>query len=94
MANVGWADEDYTKSYFGVTASEAAASGMRPFQASAGVRDVGFTLSSRFPIWRQLSLVGAANYERLLGDAADSPLTDDRGDANQFSANLGLIYRF
>ena len=64
------------------------------FEASAGVRDVGFTLSSRFPLWRQLSLIGAINYERLLGDAADSPLTEDRGDANQVSATLGLIYRF
>ena len=89
-----WADQDYTKSYFGVTTTEARRSGMRPFSASAGVRDVGFIVSSRVPLWRKLSLVGAFHYQRLLGDAADSPLTHDKGDADQVSGTLGLVYRF
>ena len=94
MGKVTWADQDYTKSFFGVTASESRRSGLRQFDTSAGVRDVGFTIASRLPIWREMSLVAAFNYEKLLGDAADSPLTQAVGDADQVSANMGLIYRF
>lgn len=94
MANVTWGDGSYMNSYFGVTPSESQNSGLRPFRADAGLQSAGFTLSSRVPVWRRLSLVGAFKYERLLGDAADSPVTDDVGDPNQISANLGLIWRF
>ena len=94
MGKATWADQDYTNSYFGISARQAAGSGLRPFRASAGIRDVGFSLSSRLPLWRGLALVAVLNYERLLGDAADSPLTAGLGDANQLSASTGLIYRF
>jgi len=94
MGQMTWADQNYMNSYFGVSANEAARSGLRQFHATAGVRDVGFTLSTSVPIWRKLAFVSTVNYSRLLGDAADSPLTEDVGDANQFSATFGLIYRF
>ena len=94
MGKATWADQDYTSSYFGITDRQAARSGLRPFRASAGIRDVGFSTSSRLTLWRGLSLVAVLNYERLLGDAADSPLTARLGDANQLSASTGLIYRF
>jgi len=94
MGSASWADQNYTNSYFGVTPTQSQRSGMAPFKATAGVRDVGFTLSSRLPVWREMSLVAVFNYERLLGDAADSPLTEHAGDADQLSASIGLIYRF
>lgn len=94
MGRATWADQDYTSSYFGITAPQSVRSGLRPFAASAGIRDVGFSLSSRLPLWRGLSLVAVLNYERLLGDAADSPLTARLGDPNQLSASTGFIYRF
>ena len=90
---ITWADEDFIKSYFGVTTTEARRSGMREYPLGAGIRDVGLSISSRLPIWRERSLVAALNYSRLLNDAAESPLTEDRGGADQFSANMGLIYR-
>lgn len=94
MGKATWADQDYTSSYFGITPGQAAGSGLRPFAASAGIRDVGFSISSRLPLWRGLSLVAVLNYERLLGDAADSPLTARLGSPNQLSASTGFIYRF
>lgn len=89
-----WADQNYTDSYFGVSATQARRSGLPAFRPSAGIRDVGLSLASQVKLWRELSLVGVISYERLLGDAADSPLTQQVGDANQLSANVGLVYRF
>lgn len=94
MGKTTWADQDYTNSYFGITGTQSARSGLPAFRASAGIRDVGFSLSTRLALWRGLSLVAVCNYERLLGDAADSPLTRQLGDANQLSASMGLVYRF
>jgi outer membrane scaffolding protein for murein synthesis (MipA/OmpV family) len=40
------------------------------------------------------SVYGVGGYSRLLGDAADTPFTSERGSANQFIAGLGLGYTF
>jgi outer membrane scaffolding protein for murein synthesis (MipA/OmpV family) len=36
----------------------------------------------------------AGRYERLLGDAKDSPLIESRGDANQWSIGIAAAYLF
>ena len=38
--------------------------------------------------------MGLVSYKRLLGDAKDSPVVDDEGDANQFSGGGLVFYRF
>ena len=40
------------------------------------------------------SPTGIAGYTRMLGDAADSPIVDDAGDANQFRAGVLVNYTF
>ena len=52
----------------------------------ASIASMIFSLS---PNWH---LAGGLIYSRLVGDAADSPVTDDRGSANQFFAGLGIAY--
>jgi outer membrane scaffolding protein for murein synthesis (MipA/OmpV family) len=39
-------------------------------------------------------LTGLAAYSRLLGDAEDSPIVDDRGSANQLLGGVLLNYTF
>ena len=39
-------------------------------------------------------LVGIVGDTRMLGDAEDSPIVDDAGDANQFRAALLVNYVF
>ena len=39
-----------------------------------------------------IQAVGQIDYGRLLGDAADSPLVDREGSANQVSGVLGVSY--
>jgi outer membrane protein len=89
-----WADESYTETYFGVTATQVARSGMRRYQPEGGIKDVGLTLDLDYSLTEHWGLTGRLGYKRLLGDAADSPLVEDRGSANQLSGGLFLSYRF
>ncbi len=38
--------------------------------------------------------MGLLSYKHLLGDAEDSPVVDDEGDANQFSGGILVFYKF
>jgi MipA family protein len=87
-----WADDDYMSSYFGVNANNAARSGLDRFNADAGLKDVGATVSYTYAFGERWGITALARYDRLLNDAADSPIVDDRGDANQFI--LGLLVNF
>jgi outer membrane scaffolding protein for murein synthesis (MipA/OmpV family) len=89
-----WADESYTETYFGVTAAQSARSGMRRYQPEGGVKDIGLSLDLDYSLTENWTVTGRLGYKRLLGDAADSPLVQDRGSANQFSTGLLLSYRF
>jgi len=89
-----WASEDYMSEYFGVTTANAQRSGLRQYDADAGIKEVslGTALTYDFtPSWNATFL---ASYSRLLGDAKDSPITDDAGSANQFFVGATAGYRF
>ncbi len=88
-----WADSDYMQSYFGVTAAQATASGMRAYSPSSGFKDVGLSANAMHPLGGNWALTGFGGYKRLIGDAADSPLVKDRGTPNQFRVGLGISYR-
>ena len=89
-----WASEDYMEAYFGINQSNANKSGLKTYDADAGIKDVGIALPVTYSPWEHWSILGAVAYKRLLGDAADSPVVDDEGDANQFIGGMVLIYRF
>jgi outer membrane protein len=88
-----FADSDYLDTYLGVTAAQSAASGLSEFDPDGGLKGVGVEAEARFALTPRWSIVGSAGYERLVGDAADSPITGV-GSENQFTAALGLTYRF
>lgn len=89
-----WADDNYMETFFGVTAAQSARSGMRQYQAESGFNDVGISFDLNYDLTDNWGLTGQVGYKRLLGDAADSPLVEDRGSANQFTAALYVSYEF
>ena len=93
-ASATWADGNYMESYFGVSSSQSAKSGLSPFDAGGGFKDVGITLGLDYMITDSIGIGSRAQYKRLLGDAADSPIVDDKGSADQFISSLFLTYRF
>jgi outer membrane protein len=88
-----YASEDYMDEYFGVSAADAARSGLDTFDADEGFKDVGITASVNYRFAEQWSVSLLGGYTRLLGDAEDSPVVDDRGDANQMFLGFTLNYR-
>lgn len=91
---LGFASDDYMATYFGVTPAQAAASGLAVHDAGAGVKSAGVAATVRWRFADRWTLVGGLGYDRLLGDAADSPVVTAGGSADQFQARLGLSYRF
>lgn len=89
-----FASDDYMESFFGITALDSIASGLSQFSPSAGIKDVEVGLNARYALTEHWSVNGRASYIRLLGDAADSPVVDQEGSADQFRGGLGLGYRF
>ena len=93
-AYADWANENYMQSYFGVSGKQAAHSSHQRFDASSGIAEVGLKARVNWSLTEHWMLIGNAGYSRLTGDAADSPLVDDEGAADQFSVVTGLVYRF
>ena len=89
-----WADDDYMQGFYGVTSGQAAGSGLAPFDADSGLKDVGVQLGASYEMAENWLVSGQVGYQRLLNDAADSPLVDDAGSPHQFRALLGVAYRF
>jgi len=87
-----FATAEYMKTYFGVTPIESVQSGLSAYSPGGGIKGAGFEVSGRYEFTPQWALVGTAVYERLVGDAADSPVVA-LGDANQITAKLGLSYK-
>ena len=93
---VTWANEDYMDNTFGISASQSASSalGLAQHDTGSGLKDAGLNLSLGYQITDNISAFGGVQYSRLLGDAADSPLVDGEGSANQFGTYLGVSYRW
>jgi outer membrane protein len=88
-----WASNDFMSTYFGVTPSEAAASGgaLTPYSAGAGFESVGATARVSYALTERTSVHVQGEWERLVDDAANSPITSDE---NQFSIGIGLTRKF
>jgi MipA family protein len=91
---LNFSDDRFTETYFGVTGSEAAASGgnLAAYDAAGGLTSAGVTVGARYLFNERWGLEGAATWDRLLNDAADSPITS-QGSADQYSVKLGLTRR-
>jgi outer membrane protein len=89
-----YASGDYMSTYFGINAADSARSGLKTYNANAGFKDVGAGVLLQYYPWDHWGFRVRAMYTRLVGDAEDSPVVDDEGDANQFVGGMLLIYRF
>lgn len=83
-----YASEDYMDEFFSIDAADSARSGLSTYDADAGFKDVGLNASLTYRFTPSWSTTGLLRYTRLVGDAADSPVTDDVGDENQIFAGF------
>ncbi len=91
----GFASNEYMDTYFGVTSAEATASGgkLSAYNASAGFKSVGLSARASYDWTDTTRFHVQAGYDRLIGDAADSPITA-QGSKDQFRIGLGVSYKF
>jgi outer membrane scaffolding protein for murein synthesis (MipA/OmpV family) len=81
----------YMRSYYGVNEMQSAASGYPVYQPRLGLRDATLSASVRTDLGDDWTLLVGGGLSRLLGPAADSPLTTRR---DSWGLNAGLARRF
>ncbi len=86
-----YASGEYMDAYFGVSSVQSASSGLAAFDPGSGFKSVGGGLGLFYRFNRDWGAQLFLTYDRLVGDAADSPIVKDE---NQYRAALGLAYSF
>ena len=89
-----FSDGRYERTYFGVSPAASLASGLPAYRPGSGIYAVAATSGVTYALDDRWGLFGFARYERLVGDAATSPIVRDLGSRNQLSAGIGLNYTF
>ncbi len=87
-----YGNSQFMDTYFGVSSADAARTGLSRFDADNGFRDVNIPAALVFHFSENWHLAAGVKYFRLLDDASDSPITDDRGSADQVFAGFGVAY--
>jgi outer membrane scaffolding protein for murein synthesis (MipA/OmpV family) len=93
-ASTTYADDDYMQTYFGVTAADAARSGLDEYEADSGIKDVGIDIGLNWMITQSWSARGLASYTQLVGDADDDSPVVDEGSEGQFFGTALIVYTF
>ncbi len=88
---VTFADDTYNRHYFGISATQSLRSGLPRYKAGAGAQSAGFGSSLTWFVTEHWMIQGDLSAQRLLGDAAHSPLVQRR---MQYDASLAIGYMF
>jgi outer membrane protein len=89
-----YADGRQAQTFYGVSAQEAQASGIRQYDASGGLQNVTLTQSAQLPLGRGWLLLTSASWTHLVGSAADSSIVKQRGNDNQGGVSVAVAYHF
>lgn len=91
---VSFANGNYMNTYFGVSAAEAGRSPFTAFHAGGGIKSAGVETSLRYQLNEIWALDTGASWNRLVGDAARSPIVIRAGSQDQYTFKLGLVRKF
>lgn len=81
----------YMSHFFGVDAEQASESGLPEFKAKGGIKSVSFGVNASWFFHGSWFVNGAGAVDRLLGDAAQSPFTQEK---TQLTVNFTIGYLF
>lgn len=88
----------YARYYYSVSPAGAAASGLSPFEADGGFKNISFNLLGAQSLSGDLrkgwSLFAVGGYSKLLGDFRRSPIVSEAGDDDQWLGAIGVAYTF
>lgn len=92
-----FASDHFNDRYFGVHGSDVALFpqlGGRAYKAEGGLTSIKIPFSLTSQVDPKWLVTVAGRYERLLGDAKDSPVVKNRGDENQWIIGVAGSYLF
>lgn len=84
-------DKEQVNNYFGISETDAIASGLSPIDLDGGYRSSGIDVTYRIPVFRDVLLIVGGHLEYYSSEIRDSSLVND---ASETSADASLIYRF
>ena len=84
---VNFGNDEFANTYFGVPTGSS--SSFAAYEATGGALGASLKVAGTYFIDDKWALEGAVSYEKLLGDAADSPITQN-GSEDQWRIRLGL----
>jgi MipA family protein len=90
-AGLNGAGDRFMQTWHGITPAQAAASGLAPFQAAEGLREAHVSAVWRKELGPHWAGFAGLSAHRLLGSAADSPLTTQ---TSGWAASAALVWRF
>lgn len=86
-----YASPDYMEAYFSVSPSQSTRSGILVDDAASGFKSFGFQIMAIYRLDQHWGIHAGAGYDRLIGEAADSPVVKDE---NQYRVSIGLSHNF
>ncbi|WP_328517728.1 MipA/OmpV family protein, partial [Ralstonia solanacearum] len=89
--SVYFGSRKYMQTYFGVTPQQAANSGFAPYVAESGIQATSVSVAWRHSVSRNWTVQSAIGATRLLGDAAKSPVVQNK---QSYFGGAGVIYTF
>jgi MipA family protein len=89
-----FANTQFESTFFSINSAEAITSGLPAYHASGGLNSAGVDATARYNVNERLSVRAFADFERLVGDGANSPLVKFRGSDDQFEFGIGASYTF
>ena len=88
------ADRKYQTAYFTVAPIDSVNSGLAAYSARGGIESAGASAGYIRQLSPRWGLYSYAKYDRLVGDAARSPIVVKFGSRDQFSGGLAATYTF
>lgn len=91
---IKYTDGNYNKAFFGVNATQSAASGLRQYDADDATVSYGIGGNLVIPHTQHVSTIIFADYTKLGNTIADSSLVTQRGSEDQAMFGIFLNYSF
>jgi outer membrane protein len=89
-----FADSEYMDSFYGVRPEVSILTLLPVHDPDGGIEAFGAIGGFTYSLGGPFGLYGYARYDRLVGDAKNSPIVQEFGSPDQFSAGIGVSYIF
>ncbi|WP_168788408.1 MipA/OmpV family protein [Paraburkholderia aromaticivorans] len=89
-----WVSGGFNETYYGVTAQDSAKSGLSAYTPGSGLNQLTSWIAAIYQISPSWYAGAMVYYQRLMDEAANSPIVSQRGSRNQITYGVGLAYAF